>query len=125
MIRTAGWTRRQEADMFPALVRAQRKLPRLTWPQLGTGLLLGCLAAPTLVTLVAGWSRHPDYDFAWLLAPVLAWLLVRSRPWRCGGQPQLLPGLVTLGLGGVLHLACRVVTWPLLDFAAWLLIARG
>jgi EpsI family protein len=111
--------------MFPALVRAQRTLPRLTLPQLGTGLLLGCLAFPTVLNLTSAWRRHPDYDFAWLLAPVVVWFLVRSQPWRRAGQPHVLAGVVTLSLGGVLHLGCQVITWPLLDFAAWLLMARG
>jgi exosortase len=115
--------------MYPALLRAPQSitLPH-TLPSRAAVvvcLLLVVLAVPTLFQLVNAWQRHPDYDYAWFLAPVVGWLFWRTKPWAYAEAPVTDAGLMSLLVGGLLHLIAQVITWPLFAFAAWVLLGRG
>lgn len=118
--------------MSAALTRAHskpplslEKLPKLSLTGLVVAALLGLLAYPTILQLTRSWQHHPDYEHGWLLLPVTIWLFLRAKPWAYGNLPQIALGKTTLLAGGLFHLTAQVITWPLLDYAAWFLIIRG
>src|SRR4051812_43789230 len=105
--------------MFPALLRAPRSIniprTRQLLSAVGFCFLLAALALPTVLSLVQSWRRNPDYEYAWVLTPVVIWLFYRAKPWCHAEQPARSLGMLTLMMGGVLHLAAQVITWPLFD----------
>ena len=118
-----------------AVLSLRRYLPRRFDAVAGrrAWVVLGVLAAgvalaywPTLVELARVWLADSAYSHGWLIVPLACWLgwrLVQERPPRYVPEPGL--GALEAGAGALLHLAALVVGWPLLDYAALVLLLRG
>lgn len=113
--------------MLKARIRAAWSTFLSAWS--GAGLmvcaLLAILAISTLRNLITTWQHHPDYSHGWLMLVVTLFLFFRMQPWNVSITPMPGLGTATMLAGGILHLAAQVVTWPLLDYAGWLLLLRG
>ncbi len=100
-------------------------LPALSWAGVFVCALMAVLSLPTFQSLITTWQQHPDYSHGWLLLPATIYLFVKAKPWAASSKPMLGLGTMSMLAGGILHLASQVVPWPLLDYAAWVLLLRG
>jgi len=97
----------------------------LSWTGLIVVALTSILAVPTVQSLADTWQKHPDYSHGWLLFAGTVFLFVKAQPWATSQSPLLGLGAVTMCAGGMLILSARVILWPLLDYAGWVLLLRG
>lgn len=81
----------------------------------------------TFARLFGLWSRDPNYNHGYLVAPVsvgiAAWLFVKRE--QEPGAPDRKLGWLALALGGVCHLAGVLVNYTGLDFLALFFVVRG
>ena len=89
---------------------------------LALGVSLFC---PVLLALSAWWRLDPNYAHGWLVPLFGSFLFFTALKSTTRDSPMRLWGMVTLGAGGMLHLAAQIVPWPLLQFAAMFFLLRG